>query len=473
MNSLSNLQNNWIDHTNPNPNWFNNDASEVDKNFIDSDPMNIDSYSPNIDSYSPDIDSYSPNIDSNSIQTETIFPLDEDFTSIFAKELPSLAQLMMLTDEEWSKRLFSLFKERIDYYCAVCLTAPSLQGATSFMEKHDLEPGSEVAVIGDIHGNGLRLDLTLKALQKQGFLDAQYQCKPGKNVVFLGDYADRGKDNLKVLELLMAFKLENPLHVFLVRGNHEHVNTVLNHEKLYTENDSKYARYLADEDNVCMLQQFYEMLPAAVYLGQKNYDTQERQYIQFSHGLFHLYTDPNPLLKDPNPHASLSLKEEKSWSTRIELMKNPSYAEWEGSAPKKFKQYMAVYKLEQLTKKFTPKFKNIYWFDVGNQLKVSDKVRKVISPEFVKAYLRVCSTDTHKVKQLFRGHQLGGLWSLGEHKKRKFITTLDPSQMENRHMIMKIKLSQKVRDYKKSALFMPLDTDHQKSLKNILEFAIP
>jgi hypothetical protein len=39
--------------------------------------------------------------------------------------------------------------------------------------------------------------------------------------VFLGDIVDRGRYSLEVLCLLLAFKLQYPQRVFLVRGNHE------------------------------------------------------------------------------------------------------------------------------------------------------------------------------------------------------------------------------------------------------------
>ncbi len=72
------------------------------------------------------------------------------------------------------------------------------------------EDSRRLLAVGDIHGC---LDLLTRLLQKvapQG--DDQ--------VVFLGDYVDRGSDSRGVLDTLLAFREEWPQTIFL-KGNHE------------------------------------------------------------------------------------------------------------------------------------------------------------------------------------------------------------------------------------------------------------
>ena len=66
-------------------------------------------------------------------------------------------------------------------------------------------------VIGDIHG-------ALKALVQ--LLD-RLQLQPNDQLIFLGDYVDRGKQSLETICLLLAYKIKYPENFFILRGNHE------------------------------------------------------------------------------------------------------------------------------------------------------------------------------------------------------------------------------------------------------------
>lgn len=75
--------------------------------------------------------------------------------------------------------------------------------------------GQRIYAIGDIHG---RLDLLIALLEK---IEIDSETAPdGVQLVFLGDYIDRGPDSAKVVDYLTSFEKQNSSAQFLL-GNHE------------------------------------------------------------------------------------------------------------------------------------------------------------------------------------------------------------------------------------------------------------
>jgi serine/threonine-protein phosphatase PP1 catalytic subunit len=74
----------------------------------------------------------------------------------------------------------------------------------------DAEP---IMIVGDIHGDLEALNLILEKREEMGL----------ENVLFLGDYVDRGPQGTEVLLRLFQTKIEDPKYIFLLRGNYETV----------------------------------------------------------------------------------------------------------------------------------------------------------------------------------------------------------------------------------------------------------
>ncbi len=77
------------------------------------------------------------------------------------------------------------------------------------MAENNISP-SRLIAIGDIHGQADMLNRLLNVISPQ----------PEDQLVFLGDYVDRGKDSRGVIERLIQLKGEHPRTVF-IRGNHD------------------------------------------------------------------------------------------------------------------------------------------------------------------------------------------------------------------------------------------------------------
>ena len=75
-----------------------------------------------------------------------------------------------------------------------------------------LELDGTFNVVGDLHGDIISL--------LRIFNELDYPSEHNK-FLFLGDYVDRGKYSIEVLELLYALKLLFPTSVYLLKGNHE------------------------------------------------------------------------------------------------------------------------------------------------------------------------------------------------------------------------------------------------------------
>ena len=70
-------------------------------------------------------------------------------------------------------------------------------------------------IIGDLHGD---FDTLRKILDR---INHSRLMKNELNLVFLGDYVDRGPNQVETLVTVLKLKEEFPKNVFVIRGNHE------------------------------------------------------------------------------------------------------------------------------------------------------------------------------------------------------------------------------------------------------------
>jgi hypothetical protein len=265
--------------------------------------------------------------------------------------------------------------------------------------KQDVAPGTKIYVRADLHGDLKSLLESLKELKQQGLLDEQYRCQKDVQLVFLGDYMDRGKYGMQIAQLLAKLRLENPNQVHLIRGNHEYIDV----NRIYGCQSDHFLKSFIDQEEGA-LSDFYSTMPLTTYLGQGGCNRKE--YVQFTHGGFEIKHDPAPMLDSNEKIAYMPVPRKLELSQRIQNLK---------AKGKKLKHVDSAKRLEALA--LSDNIANrsggargtltaYNWADVADHTNITSLGERkwCLSPADIKHYLRLSSTS-HKVKMLFRGHQ--------------------------------------------------------------------
>ena len=118
-------------------------------------------------------------------------------------------------------------------------------------EENLIETKGSYAIVGDLHGHFF------------DFLNMLDLIDPNKNLIFLGDYVDRGLNSVELIIYLITMKAINPEKIIMIRGNHE--NRVQTSVYGFQEECTiKYDLYIYWK--FCEL---FEYLPVAVIVNQK------------------------------------------------------------------------------------------------------------------------------------------------------------------------------------------------------------
>lgn len=96
----------------------------------------------------------------------------------------------------------------------------SPDGEESFVDKSVvyLPKKGEAIFVGDLHGDSEAVE---SIVEQTKFIEEMEKGGKDKYLVFLGDYADRGKKDVATVEEVMNLKLKYAQNVVLLRGNHE------------------------------------------------------------------------------------------------------------------------------------------------------------------------------------------------------------------------------------------------------------
>lgn len=160
------------------------------------------------------------------------------------------------------------------------------QGLQTFLSARIIPSSSHIISIGDLHGHAKALRYILRQLCNQCIINKKGALANDSFLVFTGDLTDRGPDGPQIWHMVMELKNRNPQQVFVLRGNHETINSALFNNFLAQMQE---CTELNRESVIQFLINLFSTLPFGVLLGvaPKDQDYSENpkyRFIFFCHG---------------------------------------------------------------------------------------------------------------------------------------------------------------------------------------------
>lgn len=265
-----------------------------------------------------------------------------------------------------------------------------------FAQKLIINPRSEVAFWGDLHGSIHSFLRTLQMLIDRGYINDNFQIKKDNfYMIFLGDYVDRGFYGVEVIYTLLQLKIANPDKVFLVRGNHEdgslNDNYGFGFELDYKFNLDKKLVY-----------RIYDFLPVVLYLGSGK--DIKVDFIQCCHGGMEIGYNPYQFL---NSDLEFQLIDSLYRKDNLNLMSLDLINAIYKNIP--IKELVNFYPLSP-TKPYTLGF---MWNDfvVGSSEIINYKSGRgwIFGESLTRYLLKKNSSNSKVLRGIFRAHQHHGL----------------------------------------------------------------
>lgn len=260
-----------------------------------------------------------------------------------------------------------------------------------------------VVVRGDLHSDLKTPIEMLEFFKKEGLLDKNYRCRNGVHIIFDGDYMDRGFNDIELFTLLLAFLMENPLSVHLIRGNHEFVDM----NSPYSL-ELSWIKKRAKEFEDC-----YKTFPKLLCVaeqGGRTGDGQAREYVCISHAGVNPAVDLSELYDTDKQYLIIDSKTDaKLFADRIRAEADSSHPVSFSDQEKNLKRKAALEMLESHIPLSETTSDCYEWTDLME--KSGPSIRGVkgvfdLSPEDFHQYARVASRRS-KTKHFIRAHTHG------------------------------------------------------------------
>lgn len=138
-------------------------------------------------------------------------------------------------------------------------------------------------IFGDFHGSFSTLVRHFLRFRRLGIMNENCIIQKGFNLIFLGDFVDRGRLGYENAIFLILLQKLNPERVYMNRGNHEEIST--------NSNDSTFPlkyemnRKFDDNDVHTNLNNLFNYFSSAIILEKpKDIETDPTKYIYMAHG---------------------------------------------------------------------------------------------------------------------------------------------------------------------------------------------
>lgn len=321
-----------------------------------------------------------------------------------------------------------------------------------YMEELQLSSGTEMFVRADLHSDLASLISTLQMLQAAGYLDAQYKCRPGFHIVLLGDYIDRGTNDIEIMSLLLSLRMENPNSVHLIRGNHEDIEI--------TAQYAPHRAFLLSHEHE--FSKCFDSFPLAFCVSSQEKFRDIYHYVHFSHSLF-----------------SLSSMQELGLCGKNSLIPIFDFSRFPSSIGLSLEKAQRAF--FDLREKFQNvpealQFSSFNWSDIGEVFGPSPRGRGyVFSPNEIQLYSRASKTAQTKICAFFRGHQhifrehVVPRKPIGSKDRYKVLVTTLPAALAtgffDRYVSTQeiqgfmLNVRPRAKDWEKSPVFLKLDSE--------------
>ncbi len=251
------------------------------------------------------------------------------------------------------------------------------------------EDGGLIDQIVTVEGQELRVraDLHSDLQSLLAFLSMPTTDESDPDLILLGDYTDRGFNDIEILTLLLIARMERPDKIHLIRGNHE--------DPPVQQQYSLDGDWFNTPQNRDLFSDCYKTFSLAFCVSATpKIETQpyEPQNVHFSHGLFNPGTDLAPLLESTK--TTLVAPQNVQPSERVY---------YDISEAQKVKQKEAFAQIKRINPIAMRSF-GYPWFDVKPFTgPTREGCSFGLSPEDVQAYGRYAG---HKcpIKHFVRGH---------------------------------------------------------------------